>query len=762
MRGPIGIQLRFLGRFSAVSSEEPATTIQVSSRKGIALLAYLALQPNSCATREELATLLWGDRVDQQARHSLRQCLLSLRRDLGAAAQVFDLDGESVALRAEAISLDTRQFAELAESTELNALRQAADLYRGELLAGFTLDIETFRHWLEQERARLAVTAVGVLEVLVQQLDAIGEGRQAITHAERLVSIDPLREDWQRKALRLWARYRGRDAAVERANAVSALIKSELDVDPEPATQALIAEIRTGAPTPRASHAGRKVIGDLADRSEPAGIPPNDSKERSATVVPHASRVSARQPVAMLKPSRWPRLHPGLAFAAMAILGASAVVLGLEIYRRTILQPAQTVATSSQAIPNGAGNRPGQDGAKYPVPIVVAPFVMLGEAGASAQGMADAITENLITMLSRIPHLRVVSSQSAFSSRNTAADVATIAGTLNVQFGVEGSVRLRGDTVRIHAALVDAGSKLRLWTDLFELEQAHNHEIQDEIAKRLARQLQIQVMFAASRGYGREELHEISVEMLIALGAAAHWRRDSPKAMAYFEEALRRRPNYVPALTGVAIQLVVDSSFYQMKSQANFDRAEELLRRALAISPNDEISHHWLGTIQRHRRNYESALRFLEQALELNPSNVSLHGDIGYTLIQMGRPKEGLEQIQRAFRRIPKGLPTAGWHFFEAEAQIEIGEYGLALVALQRGVEQRPRDPRIHGALAATYALLGDAANAAKHVSELRAVLGSQAFQQLLDRINDDKAPAEDPQPRRREGLRLAIQGLSN
>jgi DNA-binding SARP family transcriptional activator len=229
------ISLHLLGRFAAFPARTPDQPLTISSRKGRALLAYVAMQSEPTVTREQLATLLWGNRFDAQARQSLRQCLLSLRKQLGPVAPgLLVLDGELVCLKAQSFSTDVHEFAALAE--EAADPERALVLYRGEFLAGFSLDVEPFDDWVRGERARLTAIAARLLELQVQQSDEFGHGEQALRACERLLAIDRLREDWQCLALKLTARHRGRDPAIARANALIALLRSELDADPEPAT----------------------------------------------------------------------------------------------------------------------------------------------------------------------------------------------------------------------------------------------------------------------------------------------------------------------------------------------------------------------------------------------------------------------------------------------------------------------------------------------------------------------------------------------
>ena len=89
--------------------------------------------------------------------------------------------------------------------------------------------------------------------MLWRHADANGDGERAIAAAERLIALEPTREDRQRHALTLFARHRGRDAALSRAKILTDLLRSELGVAPEPATGALIDAIKRGdfSPLPR-------------------------------------------------------------------------------------------------------------------------------------------------------------------------------------------------------------------------------------------------------------------------------------------------------------------------------------------------------------------------------------------------------------------------------------------------------------------------------------------------------------------------------
>jgi len=337
------IRVYLLGRFAAFPEHAPDQPLSIPSRKARALLAYLAMQPEVRSPREKLATLLWGDRFDKQARQSLRQSLLSLRRQLEPIAPgLLVLDGELVGLNAQLFSTDARDFATLAE--EGGDLERALSLYRGEFLTGFSLDVEPFDAWVQGERARLAAIAARLFQLQVEESDEAVHGDQALRACERLVAIDPLREDWQRLALRLTARHRGHEQAMAQAKALIALLRREIDAAPEPATAALIEDIKRGAIAPAAQ----------AHRPKPIVLVPSSKAHSTHPATP----VPLGRPPADVSPRVDARFNPMFAAAAsdsrLKILGTwplaalvGVVALAILATRLWLLAPGQSVSASA-------------------------------------------------------------------------------------------------------------------------------------------------------------------------------------------------------------------------------------------------------------------------------------------------------------------------------------------------------------------------------------------------------------------------------
>ncbi len=235
------LNLALLGQFSAIG---PAgTAVTVAAKKNRALLAVLALSPGMTATRERLAGLLWGDRPEEQARSSLRQSLAALRKELAdpddAILQVKD---DTVGLRAETVGVDVASFLKFGQAEDTVSLREAARLYRGELLADFGSREEGFENWLSLERAQLRLEAIRILEKLAW-LES-GSDRLAVAH--KLVSLDPLRESSQRLLMHSQFCLGERALALKQFDDLKTLLRNELGVDPAPETQRLAGQIADG------------------------------------------------------------------------------------------------------------------------------------------------------------------------------------------------------------------------------------------------------------------------------------------------------------------------------------------------------------------------------------------------------------------------------------------------------------------------------------------------------------------------------------
>lgn len=244
------LRLQLLGAFRLQSAVgEP---MLLPTKKSKALLAYLALAAGQLRSRAALASLLWDEAGDQQARESLRQTLSLLRKTLlSSHPQPIISEGDAIALDPAVLHADALEFAQFANATEPEAHAHAVGLYSGELLEGFDLHAPEFDRWLAASRQGFHEKAVDLLSRLLAHYLAAGNLERAASVATRLLTLDPLRESTHRALMELYSK-QGRYAAALRQYQVCVdVLARELNVEPEPGTTALYREIRAQRNAPR-------------------------------------------------------------------------------------------------------------------------------------------------------------------------------------------------------------------------------------------------------------------------------------------------------------------------------------------------------------------------------------------------------------------------------------------------------------------------------------------------------------------------------
>jgi DNA-binding SARP family transcriptional activator/TolB-like protein len=764
------LSLQLLGGFELVASVKPPTKLRIASRKGRALIAYVALQPDHCVSREQAATLLWGDRYDVQARQDLRQCLVSLRRALATAApELLVVDTASIGLRVEDVTIDALELTTLAAAQPPD-LGRAAALYRGQFLSGINSE-EPFAEWLASTRFRFDTIAAGIFETCAKYADHEGNGQQAIDAAERLVEIDPMREDWQRLALEFYARYRGRESALTHANHMIARLKRELGVDVESATKALLNDIQRGA-IPVA------VSADL-----PLSRPDTSSASRPEAVIsqeiapPHWSgpqEIASREPSqtsASILVQLWMRVgannRKSIALVLCAIPAALLLLFAIcgqvDKQTRRVFEPishARPSPLGASAISNYRLSRTG-----IAIPVMVLPFLADEDSDARNQVSANTITDDLTNVLTKNSELEVVLQRAESPYQQQVTDPAALRTPTGVRYIIEGAVRSEGPQLRVNVGLVDVLRGLQVWSDQFVQENGA------AIVARLARELQFAVTLAQSGSGIQNGARESEVEPLIFEGRAAllrdSSRENTEKEVELFEQALRRRPDLPDAQLGLAMALIraTLNSLVEDDPQRCLDRAEGLLNKVLHEEPNFYRAEYWKGLLHKARGNlgggptqYRFGLTALKRALALNPSASYIHGQVGAVLVSLDRPKEGLDEIQYAINLNPKDPSIGFFYLFAGEAELELGHDAEAIEWLKRATECVPRNPSAYQLLSATYALIGDSANMERSSAEYRKLATGTAYQRFIDRLKSSAVGYRTASPSRiSEGLRIAF-----
>jgi class 3 adenylate cyclase/DNA-binding SARP family transcriptional activator len=236
--------LSLLGGFELTG---PDGVVDLPSKKLAGLLAYLACTTPRPQSREKLSALLWGSHFDAQAKQNLRQALSRLRKVLGDDA--LESDGEVVSLNAAAVLCDVSRFEILVREGSRDALSAAADLYRGRFIDDVTVNEEGWNEWLTGERERLLDLALGAMMGLGEQELAVGRAGHALKAGQRAIALNNMREDAHRLIVQALAATGRKAEALKHYQDLVALLKRELNTEPDAATRSLVAELRTTEPS---------------------------------------------------------------------------------------------------------------------------------------------------------------------------------------------------------------------------------------------------------------------------------------------------------------------------------------------------------------------------------------------------------------------------------------------------------------------------------------------------------------------------------
>ena len=242
-------QMSLLGGFEL---RRKGKVVRLPTRKGEALLAYLALAPQRGHARDTLTALLWGDASDQSARASLRQTLFLIGKAFDRSA--IETDGRTVVLARGTLDIDVLEFERSSANGAAEGLERAAELYRGELLAGIVVNEPSFEEWLVAERERLRERIIEVLARLVTVYRARGNADRAIQAALRLTALDPLEEDAHRVLMSLYADTGRRAAALRQYQSCVEVLQRELGAEPASETRVLYRDILQHEPAATKVH----------------------------------------------------------------------------------------------------------------------------------------------------------------------------------------------------------------------------------------------------------------------------------------------------------------------------------------------------------------------------------------------------------------------------------------------------------------------------------------------------------------------------
>lgn len=324
--------------------------------------------------------------------------------------------------------------------------------------------------------------------------------------------------------------------------------------------------------------------------------------------------------------------------------------------------------------------------------VAVLPFDDLSPEGDQAW-FGDGVAEEILDKLAQVRGLEVKARRSSFRFRGGRLGIRTIADSLGVGAVLEGSVRRAGDRVRVTAQLIDGRTANHLWSESYERELSNIFGVQEEIARRVAAALEVELGAADRRRLARGGTDDLDAYSLYLRGRHA-WRDRAGERMLeaerLFRRALARDSTFAAAWSGLADTYLLMPDYASGlvdRSRAHLlEEAERAARRALSLDPTLAEAHASLGHVLVLRHRWEASEASFRRAVELNPSYATARHWYAIHLGARGRLAEAVEQANRGARLDPFNWALAtGQSVLNAYA----GQGQRAAEALGRAVSVR-------------------------------------------------------------------------
>jgi TolB-like protein/Flp pilus assembly protein TadD len=348
--------------------------------------------------------------------------------------------------------------------------------------------------------------------------------------------------------------------------------------------------------------------------------------------------------------------------------------------------------------------------------IAVLPFTnMTGDP--EQEYFSDGVTAEITTQLARFRDLFVISQNSAFLYKNSAASSQKAGQDLGVAYILEGSIQKAGNRVRIAAKLLDAATSVQLWAERYDRELSDIFAVQDEVTARIVSALAGQIEESGRKRAAQKSTENLAAydcflrgEHYLAQGSMA----DILEARKMFERAIELDPHHAQSWAGLALSYMEEHwSNWTSSPEAAAERSFELAQKAVAVDERESRAHLALGEAYLYaRRDFDRALIEIEKASDLNPNDYTNYCIKSWLLALDGRTTEGIACASTAFRLNPYAAydcRIGQFLAFFAAAAYEDALTALQNISSPEGIAQ--------ACLAACYAKLGRTAEANKNMA---------------------------------------------
>jgi serine/threonine protein kinase/tetratricopeptide (TPR) repeat protein len=335
--------------------------------------------------------------------------------------------------------------------------------------------------------------------------------------------------------------------------------------------------------------------------------------------------------------------------------------------------------------------------------VAVLPFVN-ASADPNTEYLSDGITESLINSLSQLPHLKVMSRDSAFRYKGKETDAQAVGRELGVRAIFKGRIMQRGDSLDISAELVDARDDSHIWGQQYSRKPSDIFALQGEIAKEITTMLRMRLSGEEDKRMAKSYTANPEAYQDYLKGSYWRWKitdEGYSKGIDYFQQAIAKDPNYALAFSGLADCYSGRANTGYVPPKEGYPLAKEAALKALELDDTLAEAHSSLAFVKTdYDWDWPGAERESQRAIELNPGYARAHEVYGYLLYRLGRFEQAIAEEKRAVELDPLSLLNnrlLGQAFYNAR------QYDQAIEQSRKTLELDPNFTGLHQLLGQAY-----------------------------------------------------------
>src|ERR1700730_14340904 len=274
---------------------------------------------------------------------------------------------------------------------------------------------------------------------------------------------------------------------------------------------------------------------------------------------------------------------------------------------------------------------------------------------------AEGVQDEILTRLAKVADLKVIARTSTKKFKSAPDDLRDVAKQLGVMNILEGSVQKANDQVRVNVQLINALTNAHLWAEIYDRKLSDIFAVQSDIAKTVADTLQAKLSGSEKQMMAAQPTSNTEAYDLYHKGRSLWGKRagdNIPKAIAFYEQAIARDPNYALAYAGLSSAYILAPFYTGADRRESNAKAKEAALKALRLDPNLSEAHLGLGKVLFFSEiDWAGAMREYKRAIELKPNDAGAHHWFGNdTLAALGQFEEAIAEGRRAVELDPLSI----------------------------------------------------------------------------------------------------------